>query len=185
MKERIITIINEAKMLLENGVPSDALVEAYGILARTLREGGTVFVCGNGGSAEQAAHFAGELVGRFKKERKGIRAVALGMTTAVLTAWSNDYAYETAFARELETFGRKGDALVALSTSGNSKNVIEAVKKAKEIGMHTVGFFGEGGALAGIVDIALAVPSRDTARIQEIHLLMIHILSEAIENTLY
>lgn len=186
MKKLIEGRIEEAKNLLEKEKTSwtHSLCDAYGMLYDSLSRGGTLFICGNGGSAEQAAHFAGEMVGRFKKERKGIRAIALGMTTATLTAWSNDYSYEDAFARELEALGKRGDVLVALSTSGNSKNVIRAVEKAKEMGMQTVGVLGEGGNLLRLVDKAISVPSRDTARIQEVHLFVIHMLSEALEDSL-
>lgn len=183
-KERVIQALEETIGLLGKRDFVDDMIRASDTIAGSLQRGGTLFICGNGGSAEQAAHFAGEMVGRFKKERKGIRAVALGMTTAVLTAWSNDYSYEDAFARELEALGKKGDVLVGLSTSGNSKNVIRAVEKAKEMGMQTVGLLGEGGNLLRLVDRAISVPSRDTARIQEVHLFVIHMLSETLEDSL-
>ncbi|PIR69643.1 MAG: phosphoheptose isomerase [Candidatus Niyogibacteria bacterium CG10_big_fil_rev_8_21_14_0_10_46_36] len=183
-KERILQAAQETAELLAHETLADDLVRTYNTLMHSLKNGGTIFVCGNGGSAEQAGHFAGELVGRFKKERKGIRAVALGMAVATLTAWSNDYDYEGAFSRELETLGRSGDVLVGLSTSGNSKNVIHAVAKAKDIGMQTVGFLGKGGALASMVDVAVRIPAEETARVQEAHLFIIHMLSEAIEDAL-
>ncbi|MDP2676455.1 MAG: SIS domain-containing protein [bacterium] len=183
-KKIIEQAIQETAGLLEKGVFVDDMMRAYAVLIESLTKGGTVFICGNGGSAEQAGHFAGELVGRFKKERTPIPAVALGMTTAILTAWSNDHSYEDAFARELEALGKKGDVLVGISTSGNSKNVIAATRKAKEMGLHTVGLLGEGGALASLVDVSVRIPSKDTARIQEVHLFIVHMLSGAIEDAL-
>lgn len=183
-KERVIQAMEETIGLLGKKDFVDDMIRASDTIAGSLQGGGTLFICGNGGSAEQAAHFAGEMVGRFKKERKGIRAVALGMTTAVLTAWSNDYRYEDAFARELETLGKKGDVLVGLSTSGNSKNIISAVHMAQSRGIKTIGLLGEGGALASLVDVPVRVSSKDTARIQEVHLFVIHMLSETLENSL-
>ena len=144
-----------------------------------------VMLCGNGGSMEQASHFAGELVGRFKMHRAALPATVLGINPVIVTAWSNDYEFTSVFARELEAIGRKGDILIGLSTSGNSKNVIEAVKAAKERGITTIGLLGQGGILRDMVDIPLCVPSTATARIQEVHLLLIHIISELVEDALF
>lgn len=147
-----------------------------------LKKGGTIFACGNGGSAEQAQHFAGELVGKFQRHRRGLAAAALGTNAGILSAIANDYRYEDVFSRELEALAKKGDVLVAFSTSGNSKNVIEAVKFAKKNGIKTIGFLGSGGALQKLVDIALAVPSAVTPRVQEAHLALLHVIAEAIED---
>ena len=134
---------------------------------------------------EQASHFAGELVGRFKMHRAALPATVLGINPVVVTAWSNDYDFSTIFSRELEALGRKGDILIGLSTSGNSKNIVEAIKAAKERGIITIGLLGHGGMLRDMVDISLCVPSTVTARIQEVHLLLIHIISELVEESLF
>lgn len=155
------------------------------ILCEALRGGHTIFFCGNGGSAEQAQHFVGELVGRYKRERPGLAALALGTNTPLLTAWANDYDFESVFARELEALGHRGDVLVGLSTSGNSRNVVRAVERAKQMGITTIGMLGEGGALQTLVDIPLAVASRDTPRIQETHLLLIHTISHIVEALMF
>ena len=151
------------------------------VIISAIRRGRAVFFCGNGGSAAEAAHFAGEFVGRFKRERKGFRAVALGMNPAAVTAIGNDYGFEMVFQRELAALGRRGDALVAMSTSGNSPNVLAAVHAAKKRGIATVGFSGAGGKLKELADVPLAVPSRDTPRIQEAHLAILHVIAEVVE----
>ena len=161
------------------------LDEAVRVIASSLENGGRLFVCGNGGSFSQAQHFAGELVGRFKKERKGLAAYALGSNAAVLTALANDYDFESALARELEALGRTGDVLVALSTSGQSKNILAAVRKAKELGIKTIGFSGKAGELKNLVELALASDSTDTPRIQEEHLAMIHDISGRVEDLIF
>lgn len=158
--------------------------KAVELLHTCFSAGHKVLLCGNGGSSEQAQHFATELVCRYKKERRSLPAVVLGAYAPLLTAVGNDYAFETIFSRELSGLGKKGDVLVAFSTSGNSKNVLEAVNAAKNLGMKTLGFCGEKGALRAMVDVALCVASADTPRIQETHLLMIHIISDLIENVL-
>ncbi len=147
-----------------------------------LRGGNKVLVCGNGGSASQADHFAGELTGRFRGERKSLPAIALSSSPAGVTAIGNDYGYEKIFSRQIESLATKDDVLFALSTSGKSPNVIEAVKQAKAQGVFTVGLLGKnGGALAPLCDHALIVESTSTARIQEMHILAIHIVCEAID----
>ena len=162
----------------------DKIIECSRIISDAIKNGGKLLICGNGGSFSQAQHFAAELVGRYKKERRGLPAIALGSNGAALTAIANDYDYESVFAREVEALGKSGDILVGLSTSGNSKNVLAAVKKAKEIGLVTIGLSGKGGALKDLVDFAIAVDSEDTPRIQEEHLCMIHEISEKIENSI-
>ena len=147
-----------------------------------LKKGGTIFACGNGGSAEQAQHFVGELVGKFQRHRRGLAAAALGTNSGILSAIANDYRYEDVFSRELQALAKKGDVLAAFSTSGNSKNVIEAVKFAKKSGIKTIGFLGSGGALQKLIDIALAVPSVITPRVQEAHLVLLHTIAEVIED---
>ncbi len=145
----------------------------------TLLRGNTVFVAGNGGSAAEAQHFSAEIVGRFKVERRGYRAVALSTDTSALTAIGNDYGFDTIFSRQIEALGREGDMFFGISTSGVSPNIIRAAEKARELKMSTVGLTGRGGGGLGIaVDHALVVPSDDTAFIQEIHLIVIHMLCE-------
>lgn len=141
-----------------------------------------LLVCGNGGSASDAMHIAGELVCRFLLERSGLKVIALGADTAALTAWSNDYSYETAYARQVEAYGEPGGVLWGLSTSGKSRNVIEAFKRAKAIGMTTIALTGQGGGkLAAQSDILLDVPSRSTPRIQEVHIALYHFICERVE----
>ncbi len=141
-----------------------------------------VLLCGNGGSAADAQHIAAELSGRFKLDRKPLFAEALHVNSSFLTAVSNDYSFDVVYSRLLEAFGRKGDVLIAISTSGNSKNVVNAVSKAKELGVYTVGFTGKsGGKLKNLVDILINVPSDNTPRIQEAHITIGHIICEIVE----
>ena len=138
--------------------------------------------CGNGGSAADAQHWAAEIVGRFQKERAGMAGLALTTDTSILTAVGNDYGYDRVFSRQVEGLGREGDLLVGISTSGNSKNVVEAILMAKNMGIRTLGFTAKGGGkMAELGDILLAVPTENTARAQEIHEIMGHILCELVE----
>lgn len=152
------------------------------LTVEALRNGNKILVCGNGGSAAEADHFAGELVGRFRGERKSLPALALSSSPAGVTAIGNDYGYERVFARQIESLGAKGDLLFVLSTSGKSANLVEAVKQAKERGMITLGLLGrDGGPVAPLCDHTLIVESDSTARIQELHLLAIHVFCEMID----
>jgi len=154
-------------------------------ITRTLDNGGTLFWCGNGGSAADSQHLAAELVGRFKKNRKALRSVALTTDTSVLTCVANDYSYEDIFSRQLEALARPDDVLVAISTSGNSENVLRALKKSKDLGVKTIAFLGkDGGQAKSIADLAIVIPSDSTARIQEAHILIGHILCDLIEKGL-
>ena len=163
------------------GMAPDILRAAERI-AQALRQGGRIFACGNGGSAADAQHFAAELTGRFERERRGLAGIALTTDTSALTAIGNDYGFEAIFARQLEALGRPGDVLLALSTSGNSPNVLCAVEAARKQEITTIGLLGrDGGALAAQVDQALVVPVARTARIQEMHILILHLLCEAID----
>jgi D-sedoheptulose 7-phosphate isomerase len=150
---------------------------------RTLQNGGKIMLCGNGGSACDAAHAAGELLGTFEdKQRKGYAAIALGQEVPALTAIANDMGYELVFARQVEALGRKGDLLVGYSTSGSSKNVVAALQKAKALGIATAALTGEKrGPCAELADVAVLVPSLNTARIQESHLLCSHLMCAAVE----
>lgn len=149
---------------------------------QAIESGNKILFCGNGGSAADSQHLAAELVGRFVKERRSMAAVALTTDTSILTAVGNDYGYDQVFARQVEGLGRSGDVLIGISTSGNSANVVNAVQMARSIGMHTFAFTGEGGGqLANLCDLTFAVPSKTTARIQEMHILAGHIICELIE----
>ena len=146
---------------------------------------GKILACGNGGSAADAQHIAGELVGRFLRERKAYNVIALGTDTSVVTAWSNDYSFETLFARQVEAHGCKGAVLLAISTSGNSKNVLAAAEVARQQGMTVIALTGEGGGkLKPLADVLLDVPSRFTPVIQQGHLCLYHYLCGAIEERL-
>ncbi len=182
--ERAVAARADAHALLA-GVEAP-LAEAAELLARCLGGGRRVYACGNGGSAAQAAHFAAELVGRFKRDRGALPAVALAENVATLTAVANDYAYDDVFARALRGMAGSGDALVALSTSGTSPSVVRACDAARECGAHVVALTGRGGgALAARCDVLLAVDSDATDRIQETHLMALHILCEAIESACF
>jgi D-sedoheptulose 7-phosphate isomerase len=152
------------------------------VMARTILEGRTIFWCGNGGSAADAQHMAAELVGRFCRERRGLPSVALTTDTSVLTSIANDYGYEHVFRRQVEAMCTPGDVVVGISTSGNSKNVCLAFEAARSIGAVTVAFTGQaGGAIASLADETLRIPSSDTPRIQEGHILCGHMLCDYIE----
>ena len=161
---------------------SNLILVVSRVMAQSLTSGGTIIWCGNGGSAADSQHMAAELVGRFKKNRRPLRSIALNADTSVLTCVANDFSYEHIFSRQLEAHGRSGDILVGISTSGQSENILRAFKTAKDIGVTTVGLLGKGGgdALAQ-VDHALVVPSDTTARIQEAHILIGHMFCELIE----
>jgi len=165
---------------------ADVIGEIGRKLAKVLEGGKTVFLFGNGGSAADAQHIAAELEARFLKERRALRCHALTTNTSTLTAVGNDYGYEYTFSRQVEAYCRKGDAVIAISTSGNSPNVLEAVKRAKKLGATAIGFTNEkGGKLKGLVDLCLQVPSTDTQRVQECHMAVGHIVCEIIESTLF
>ena len=161
---------------------SDDISKAAQLIIDSLSAGNKILICGNGGSAADAQHFAAEMIGRFKVERKAIPAISLTTNTSIITAWGNDYSFDTIFERQIEALGKSGDVLFGISTSGNSKNVLLAMKKAKELGLRTIGLLGaDGGKIKEYSDIALIVPSNDTPRIQESHITIIHILCELIE----
>ena len=160
----------------------DLVVTVATVLSQALRDGGVIYWCGNGGSASDSQHLAAELVGRFRKDRRPLGSVALSSDTSVLTCVANDFGYEKIFSRQVESLGRRGDVLVAISTSGNSMNVVEAVKSARQADITTIGLLGgSGGMLRELVDYPMLVPSTFTARIQESHILIGHILCDLIE----
>lgn len=149
-----------------------------------IRNGGTVYLAGNGGSASDAQHIAAELVGRFYKERKGLSAEALSTNTSILTAIGNDYGYDAIFSRQIEARGKKGDVFIGFSTSGNSPNILKAIEECKKIGLFIIGMTGEtGGKMNALCDICLKMPSKDTPRIQESHIMIGHIICEFVENS--
>jgi D-sedoheptulose 7-phosphate isomerase len=156
-----------------------------GMAEDCLRSGGTIYVFGNGGSAADAQHFAAELVGRFERDRQGLPAVALTVNSSTLTAVSNDYGFERIFARQLEALAAEGDLAIGISTSGESANILAAVRTARDIGCGVVGMTGEGGGSLGeLADAVLAVPSRTVARVQEVHEICLHALAGLLEERL-
>jgi D-sedoheptulose 7-phosphate isomerase len=160
--------------------------EAAEFCIETYRNNGKVLFCGNGGSAADAQHLAAELSGRFYYDRDPLFAEALHVNTSFLTAVANDYSYHEVYARMIKGSGRKGDVLFGISTSGNSANVVNALRQAKELGMKTVAFTGEsGGEMNSLADLCIKVPSTDTPRIQEAHILIGHIICEIIESELF
>lgn len=163
---------------------------ARGIVATTdcLRAGGKVMACGNGGSAADAQHFAAELIGRFERERQELAAIALTTDTSILTAVGNDYSYDEIFSKQVRGLGKKGDILIGISTSGNSKNVVKAIEAAKKMGIKIIALTGNGGgkiaSLLDADDVHLCAPSTRTARIQETHLVLLHALCDGVDHLL-
>ena len=160
----------------------EPIAQAGALLAQALSDGRRVLSCGNGGSAADAQHFAAELIGRFEKEREALPAIALSTDTSALTAISNDYGFERVFSRQVEGLGQEGDILVAISTSGNSPNVVQAIEAAQSRQMRVIALTGrDGGTIRGQMresDIELCVPSDSTARVQEVHILILHCLCD-------
>jgi len=151
-----------------------------------LGNGNKLLVAGNGGSVADAHHFAAELVGRFKKERRALPALALDANPSAVTAIANDYAFAKVYARQIEALGKEGDVFFGISTSGNSENILEAIQAAKTAGCKIVGLTGQsGGKMAGLCDFLINIPSEDTPRIQEMHALVIHTLSDLIESEMF
>ena len=188
MKSEIEKSLNESigvkSEVLSNSVETIARIATMAVDA--LRDGHSLYFMGNGGSAADAQHISGELVGRYKKDRKALPVLALTTDTSVLTAISNDFGYDYCFEKQIEAFARKDDVVFGLSTSGNATNVINALKLAGKIGAKTIGFTGrDGGMIKDIVDVCLMVPSSDTPRIQECHITIGHILCSIIENELF
>ena len=155
---------------------------AIGAICGALMGGKPVLVCGNGGSAADSMHLAAELMGRFKRNRGPLKVMSLATDPAFLTAWANDFEYETVFSRQVEAFGEPGAVLIAISTSGNSKNVVRALEQARAMKLVTVALTGEGGgAMAGLADHLFAVASKETALIQQVHLCLYHWICDAVE----
>lgn len=164
---------------------ADRIAQVAALMITAFREGHKVLLFGNGGSATDAAHIAAEFVGRYKRERNPLPAIALATDIAAITCIANDYGYDELFARQVRAHGQKGDIAIAISTSGNSPNVLKGVEAAKACGLTTVAWTGgTGGKLAGLVDFPFVVPSAATARIQESHITLGHVLCEIIEDHL-
>ena len=182
--------IKEAIEVKQKVMSDSAMMEAIAKLAETMSDaynkGNKVLFCGNGGSAADAQHLAAELSGRYYYDRPPLNSEALHVNTSYLTAVGNDYSFEMIYARMLEAIAHKGDILIAMSTSGNSPNVVKAVEQAKEMGMYTVGMAGaSGGKMNDLCDVMIKVPSTDTPRIQEVHMLIGHTLCELVEKAIF
>lgn len=190
MQQKVSDIINASigvkQALLGDAELMAGIEAAARACVQTFQRGGKMLLCGNGGSAADAQHIAAELSGRFYRDRPPLYAEALHVNSSYLTAVANDYGYEESFARMLRAAGRPGDVLIAISTSGNSPNVLRAAQAAREIGMTVIGMTGAGGGgLAKLCDHLLAIPSGDTPRIQECHVLIGHVLCELIEDEIF
>ena len=188
MREKIINILKESINIKEKIILEyiEDILKISNLLLRCLKKGGKIILFGNGGSAADSQHIAAELIGRFKKDRPAISAIALTTNSSILTAISNDYGFEFVFAKQIEGLASKNDVVIGISTSGNPENVINGIKKAKEIGLKTIALTGSGGGkLSKIVDMALIVPSKNTARIQEAHITIGHVICEFLEEELF
>ncbi len=185
IREEIQASIDAKIQVLRDESALQTIAAIAECVAETLRNGGKLLVCGNGGSASDALHIAGEIVGRFQKERKAYHAVALNADVATMTAIANDYGYEQVFARQVEGLMNQGDVLLGISTSGNSENVVCAFQKAHDLGGKTILLAGrDGGKLRSMADLAFVVPCQVTAHIQEVHECVYHILCGLVEDAL-
>jgi D-sedoheptulose 7-phosphate isomerase len=188
MKKEIESSLNESIAIKTEFLSSsvESVIQIANILVDAFKTGHSLYLMGNGGSAADAQHISGELVGRFKKNRKPLPALALTTDTSVLTAIANDFGYDQCFERQVDAFVKDSDVVIGLSTSGNSSSIINAVLVAKEKGAKTIAFTGKGGGmLKDHVDVCLEIPSTDTARIQECHITIGHILCSIIEKELF
>jgi len=187
MRERIKDILLESIQVKEEILRSQIgqIVEIAQLMIDCLKKDGKVIVFGNGGSASDSQHIAAELVGRFKKDRSALAGIALTTNTSVLTSLANDYGYDVIFSRQVEALGKKNDVVLGISTSGKAKNVALGIKQAKKMGIKTVALSGgDGGEIVKLADVSLLVPSKITARIQEAHITIAHIICEMIEQEL-
>ena len=190
MKDRIQKIISDSleihTRLLEGHDLQSSIKKIVSISVEAFKNGNKLLLCGNGGSASDAQHIAAELSGRFYKDRPPLHAEALNVNTSFLTAVANDFGYDQTLARMLEACGKKKDILIAISTSGNSNNIIEVLRKARNLDIVTIGFSGQdGGEMQSLCDIMINAPSNNTARIQEIHILCGHIICQLIEEEIF
>jgi len=183
IKDKILESIQVKEELMRTYIGQ--IIQIANHVIECLRKGGKIIFFGNGGSAADSQHLSAELVGRFKRDRRALAAVALTTDTSILTSLANDYGYEVIFAKQIEALGNKGDVAVGISTSGKAKNVIMGIKQAKDMNLKTIGLTGmDGGMLAKVADVALVVPSKGTARIQEAHITIGHIICELAEEAL-
>lgn len=186
VKDLIQASIDVKQQLLENEELIGTIVKAADTISEALKNNGRIYFCGNGGSAADAQHLAAEFSGRFYKDRKALPAEALHCNTSYLTAVANDYSYDVIYARLVEGITNKGDVLIGLSTSGNSANIVKAFEVAKNTGVITIGFTGQGGGvMKSLSDLLINVPSIDTPRIQESHILAGHIICQLVEETIF
>jgi len=190
MKQDIIKIFEDSAKLKQVFAKeyADTIIEVVELIAGTFTRGGKVLLFGNGGSASDASHIAGEFVNRFLLERPGLPAIALNTDVAVMTSIANDYDYSEIFARQVKALGQEGDVAIGISTSGSSPNVVKAIAAAKDLGMKTVALTGsknKGGKLASISDFAFVVPSSETPRIQEVHITLGHAICQLVDETLF
>lgn len=186
IKKKLQESIEVKKLIVEDVALQNTIELISKKLIDCFNRGGSVYFCGNGGSAADAQHLSAELSGRFYFDRKPLSSDALHCNTSFLTAVANDYSYDEIYARLITGIGRKGDILIGLSTSGNSQNILNAFKKSKELGIETIAFTGDtGGKMKTNVDICLCVPSSDTPRVQEAHITIGHIICEIVESTLF
>ena len=174
-----------ASALKESEPKAELLAKAASMISSSIENGGVVYLCGNGGSAAEAQHFAAEFAGRFLMERPGLPAHALSTDTSKLTAIGNDYGFDQVFARQIKALGRPGDVLWGLSTSGSSPNVVLALKAAKEAGLKTIFFCGSKDPEPGIADLTVSIPSPSTPRVQELHLLFGHVVCQLADEILF
>lgn len=182
IETRINESIDTKKKILEDNQIIAKIQNSADVIKASLGCGGKVLLCGNGGSASDALHIAGEFVGRFQKERCPLPAIALNADVAIMTSIANDYGYNYVFSRSVDALMNEGDVLIGISTSGNSENIYQAFLKAKEKGGKTIAFLGkDGGKIKDIVDISIVVPCSVTARIQESHITIGHIICELVE----
>jgi D-sedoheptulose 7-phosphate isomerase len=182
-------LINQRISEIQNLLPvfkeesESAILHASSLISSAFKSGAKLLICGNGGSAADSQHFAAEFVSAFSRKikRKGLPAIALTVDSSVITAFSNDFDFDGVYARQIEALGKKGDVVAIFSTSGNSKNCIEAANMAKAMGILTVAFTGQGGALQNVADIVVRVPSTNTQHIQECHMIAYHLIAELVE----
>ncbi len=184
INEQIIKTITESSNLILNSRDlSEKIEESINEIIKCFKTGNKIIIFGNGGSAADAQHIVAEFIGRFQKERKSLPAISLTTDSSIITSLSNDYSYEIVFSRQCESLVSKGDVVIGISTSGNSKNVEEGIKAAKKKGAVTIGLLGgDGGIINNVVDISIIVQSTNTARIQEVHRVIYHIICGIVEN---
>ena len=181
MKDHIKKSLEES-IKVKSSIEPDKISEATDLIINALKKNGKILIFGNGGSASDAQHFAAELIVRFKNDRKSLPAIALTTDTSIITACSNDFNFSRIFERQIEGLANKNDVAIGISTSGNSENVVLAIKKAKEKSLKTITLTGkDGGKLNNLADITIKVPSENTARIQEAHITILHIICELID----